>query len=413
MTILDRHQTQYRVPTGYQAPSVAILNPNDGVAYVARNRQADANSTAGWDYKVPSQSYAYLPGPYQTAGVYYLDQSGSGRSGEITVYDTYDKYAIPHFNAIGRAVLAAGTVMDITEGTQPQNPGIGVCRLWADNQGNLYHLHSDGSTPELWDTRLAFGGSLTGTVPNPGLNYADTGAWLPDKTWFIGGPQVAGGAAQRNMLRKTEYGYGAPTSTSTSIEIADQSSSVSLGVNVDSIAGGNFRGNRELIIPNDWQITQVNAAGTDFIMPVLSIINGSVNPNLTYRHNTCNTGKAAAANTWTIYPFQIDLPATPNGATATWVLVWTAHFQDNSATAGYLVQTNAWSYNGSAIVAEYGSRQLSYMGAAGGYGSQTGFGLVQISAATSFVLASYPNQAIVESPPVGGAFSRLLAVRIA
>ena len=131
---------------------------------------------AGWDYKVPAQSYAHLPGPYQTAGVYFLDQSGTGRSGEITIYDTYDKINLPWFNAIGRALAAAGTTLDITQSTQPANPAAGNDRIWADVSGVVHHLHADGTDCIFADYCQTLGGALSGRLPNPTLAPNSVGA---------------------------------------------------------------------------------------------------------------------------------------------------------------------------------------------------------------------------------------------
>lgn len=124
--------------------SVAILNPNDGVVYLKLNGPA-GSTPSQWDWKLPSQSYGLFPGPWVSLGVYYLDQSGSGRSGELNVYDATDKLYTPDIKAIGRAVQAAGTTVDISQGTQPQNPPASSARLWVDGSGHLHVLQSNGS----------------------------------------------------------------------------------------------------------------------------------------------------------------------------------------------------------------------------------------------------------------------------
>lgn len=160
-------QVQYRVPSGYEARSIAVLNPNNGTVYIARNRPAVGSQVAGWDYKVPSQSYAMLPGPYIEAGVWYTDNSGSGAPGEITIYDLTQKLAIPNFQAIGIAVLSAGTSVDITQGAQPANPPANTSRLWVDTSNHLHILNSTGTSFTVIDDNTALGGVLTGTLPNP------------------------------------------------------------------------------------------------------------------------------------------------------------------------------------------------------------------------------------------------------
>lgn len=162
-------KSQRYVPTGFQFPSLSVLNPNDGVLYVSNNRAVESVAYGSWDWKVPSQSYAVLPGPWLSVGMLYVDQSGAGRSGEIISYYWTERIKIPIFYAIGRALAAASTAMDITQGTVPANPPAGTDRLWADASGNLWVVLSDGSTFKLADSNDPLGGVLTGTLPNPGM----------------------------------------------------------------------------------------------------------------------------------------------------------------------------------------------------------------------------------------------------
>jgi hypothetical protein len=169
LEIPSQTSSQYFIPSGFAAPSIGVLNPNDGVAYVARNRQSTNTSVGGWDYKVPSQSYAILPGlVWQSVGVFYLDQSGSNASGEITIYALSQKYEVPLFQAIGRAALVAGTTLDITTGNQPQNPAANSVRLWADGSGNLHVLTGAGTDKTVLDSgnygTYSIGGDLYGTI---------------------------------------------------------------------------------------------------------------------------------------------------------------------------------------------------------------------------------------------------------
>lgn len=156
------------VAGGTDWPSIKVLNPNDGVAYIARNRDALSSGYGDWDWKVPSQSYAMLPGPFHSAGVYFLDQSGAGRQGEISVYLSTQKLDDPVFLAIGRALVAQQTTLDITEGAQPANPGAGILRLWADGT-DLLHILS-GSNVDAILARLPIhtadiaGGAVTTAV---------------------------------------------------------------------------------------------------------------------------------------------------------------------------------------------------------------------------------------------------------
>lgn len=154
---------------GASYPSIKVLNPNDGVVYIARNRDCTSVQYGAWDWKVPSQSYAILPGPFSSVGVFYLDQSGAGRQGEITVYASQQKTDDPFFVAIGRALTALQTTLDVTEGTIPGNPGAGTARLWVDTDHVLHLLDATGVDRLDINSATALGGVLTGLLPNPGL----------------------------------------------------------------------------------------------------------------------------------------------------------------------------------------------------------------------------------------------------
>lgn len=78
------------------------------------------------------------------------------------------------------------SVSDLTQGTQPPNPPVGVDRLWADSAGNIHHLHTNGTDLTLVDpsnagtllypsfdphyqalmSATAVGGDASGTVAN-------------------------------------------------------------------------------------------------------------------------------------------------------------------------------------------------------------------------------------------------------
>src|SRR5215471_3473614 len=146
-----------------QKASLSLLNPNDGICYVKMNSPA-SNTVAAWDYKVPSQSYCQLPGPWESLGVFYLDQSGSGRTAEVNVYELDSQIAVPSFVAIGRAVQSAGTTVDISSGSQPANPPAGTVRLWIDGTGQLHVLDSTGHDETYVDTTSPLGADLFGTI---------------------------------------------------------------------------------------------------------------------------------------------------------------------------------------------------------------------------------------------------------
>src|SRR5215831_8692878 len=159
--------TSVLVPTlsREQKASLSLLNPNDGVAYVKLNGPA-GNTPSLWDWKVPSQSYCQLPGPWESLGVYYNDQSGSGRSAEINVYELDSQISVPSFIAIGRAVQLAGTTLDISQGTQPQNPPASTSRLWVDTNNNLYLLDPSGNNIKIWDANDNVNGVVNGILSN-------------------------------------------------------------------------------------------------------------------------------------------------------------------------------------------------------------------------------------------------------
>jgi hypothetical protein len=178
-------------------PSLAMLNPNDGVCYIKLNGPA-STTVASWDWKLPSQSYGLFPGPWQSLGVYYADQSGSGRAAEINVYDAQARLIVPEIHSIGRAVQVAGTTMDITEGSQPSNPSLGTVRLWADENGDLHLVDSSGNDETVLDTSnygtlLITAGDVQGPIGStvvrtthlafPGFSYAQNSS-LVDKRWF-------------------------------------------------------------------------------------------------------------------------------------------------------------------------------------------------------------------------------------
>src|SRR5215471_15286181 len=85
-----------------QWPSVRVLNPNDGILYIARNRDCTGTDYGSWEWKIPSQSFAILPGEsagFMSVGAFYLDQSGGNRAGEITIYPSLKIFDDAIFNA--------------------------------------------------------------------------------------------------------------------------------------------------------------------------------------------------------------------------------------------------------------------------------------------------------------------------
>lgn len=165
----NQSHSQQLVPQGAEYKTVAVLNPNDGVIFVARNRDCLGVAQGAWDWKVPSQSYALLPGPFFSVGLFYLDQSGAGHNGEINLYGVDKRVEIPTFQAIGRAIIAQQTALDVTQGTTPANPPTGISRIWIDNAGNLHVVDSTGDDDLYMSNETVLGGHLVGTLPNPSL----------------------------------------------------------------------------------------------------------------------------------------------------------------------------------------------------------------------------------------------------
>jgi len=311
---------KYNIPAGgeqhqvFQATgSFTAYNPNDGYALLALDRTA---TLLDFDHKLPSQSGGHFPGPINSyLSIRYVDQSGGGLQGQVIVYPAPQQLQIPQFWSIGRAIQTQSTTMDIIEGTQPPPPAAGTCRIWADANGNLFHMHSDGSDPEIWDTRLSLGGALAGTVPNPSLSWHDPESRVPDKTWIVGGAGPSAIPAQ-NLIRKNEFGY-AGGQNYTSIQIGS-GPSIALGADVSQPAGGNFNGTNEVIIPNNWRITQINSGATDFLNGILIINNGVVSPVsiiLPSGSTTRGVNSYSGAPSWSTGPGTAQTPVFVQGAT--------------------------------------------------------------------------------------------------
>jgi len=181
--------------------SMALLNPNDGIVYVKLNGPA-LNSPTMWDWKIPSQSYCQLPGPWDSVGAYYLDQSGSGRTAEVNLYESDTQISIPSFIAIGRAVQQAGSTVDISQGNQPTNPPAGSSRLWVDGSGNLHLLSPTGSDRQMIDstnynTMITVTGDVIGPLNNTRIQLRNNSTALA----------IDSGGTTRNLLQLDSSNY--------------------------------------------------------------------------------------------------------------------------------------------------------------------------------------------------------------
>lgn len=199
--IASGQHLQITIPSGnYPWPTIRVLNPNDGIAYIRQNADVPDIGFGSWDYKVPSQSYGLLPGSgegWQSVGIYYLDQSGANRPGEISIYLTQQNATEPMFQSIGRALVALSTSVDIASGSQPSNPPAGYGRLWIDGGGHLNVLQPSGTNYITLDSTnfstyvqplinssissqvpgivggVSLGGDLYGTVANGHVGLAN------------------------------------------------------------------------------------------------------------------------------------------------------------------------------------------------------------------------------------------------
>src|SRR5215468_1737598 len=169
---------QVNIPSGnYLWPTIRVMNPNDGTVYIKQNAGLADSGYGSWDYKVPAQSFGLLPGEgvgWQSAGLYYQDQSGTGRPGEIAIYLSQQNVNEPSFVSIGRSLLSATTSVDVVEGIQPGNPASGQARLWIDTSDHLHILNSSGNDKVVLDSsnystyvnNAPVGGLFQGTVSN-------------------------------------------------------------------------------------------------------------------------------------------------------------------------------------------------------------------------------------------------------
>jgi hypothetical protein len=194
---------QVRVPSGnYLWPTIRVMNPNDGTLYVRQNGPVTNTGYGSWDYKVPAQSFGILPSEGQgwsSAGLYYLDQSGTNRPGEVAVYLSSQTVAEPTFVAIGRSLVSSSTSVDIVSGAQPANPGAGYSRLWIDTGGHLNVLQPSGANYLELDSTTQFGGDVYGSYAGLRLQSmsGDAGNIVhlgpPVRMLFVSGAYIADG----------------------------------------------------------------------------------------------------------------------------------------------------------------------------------------------------------------------------
>lgn len=362
---------------GYHAYSLRVDN--------CSNQWLQEESTLVW---IPPYSLGVVLRLWGTSVALIIPAAPTGQAQQAAIAGEYavavysDEYRTENPGVPIRQFTLVQAVSDLTEGPQPALPPVGVCRIYADANGVLWHLHSDGTFYQLIDTNTNAGGVLSGKYPNPGI-----------------GPLVQGATTFRST------GLGAlGSATGPGIELLFNTNSTP--------PQGTLQGyDRTAGTYQDVAIT-----GHNLILAPQG--GGYVAPNLDMRSAQSNTGKAANFGAWGIYNFQVDLPAQPAYmGPATWFVWWTAHFQNSTCPAGTECDTNLWSAPNppTSLIAEYGARQFNtIVNTAANYYSCSGFGFVQVNPGPlTLVLATYPgNGNIVLSPGVGGAFSRIYAMRI-
>lgn len=135
-----------------------------------------------------------------------------------------------------------------------------VQRFNGTNWVNAVLAHADlsgigANTHTQIDTHLASTSSPHGAVlTQTTLNVTNLN--IPQNTWIAAPPT--------NVLRETYFGL----STAYRVIQIGAGISVSIGVDTSVIAGGNFGGSSEFVVPNIFVIRQVNLAGTNFL-PVI------------------------------------------------------------------------------------------------------------------------------------------------
>jgi hypothetical protein len=151
--------------------------------------------------------------------------------GEYTSGFYSDEYRTEVAGAPVRQFTLVQSVSDLTQGPEPAFPPVGIDRLWADTQGLIHHLHSNGVDTILTDPLQvgvvtsgmildgtiaaadmaagaaagnvgALGGVLTGTLPSPsmaaGAAAGNVGALSGALSGFLPNPALASGVAISN-----------------------------------------------------------------------------------------------------------------------------------------------------------------------------------------------------------------------
>lgn len=283
-------------------------------------------------------------GPQGVAGPTGPGVATGGSTGQVlsknsaTNYDT--GWTTPFSQAQAQALylpLTGGTLSGpLTVQGSVTTPSVvapsGALGLWGSTAINFV---IGGTT--LWQINTT---SLI-SGPDNTLDIGANGANRP-RNLYLGGNATLGGwiaGSSRNLMRQSGFGYS-PT-TYPVVQVGDGPSSVALGVStLSGVPGGNFRGQSELVVPNDWWITQVNAGATDFLLGTLRLTNGVLShygPVQFSPDNAYDIGASGANRPRTVYAATsvlTPLVSTPSGSLSfgTAGLNWTVQ-----SGTGYLV----------------------------------------------------------------------------
>jgi len=110
---------------------------------------------------IPPYSLGVCLRLYGTGVAIILNQAPAGQpqpaplAGEASVGVYSDQLRTEVAGTAVRQFTLIQAVSDLSQGAMPAFPPVGTDRLWADNQGNIHHLHSDGTDYQLVDAHNA------------------------------------------------------------------------------------------------------------------------------------------------------------------------------------------------------------------------------------------------------------------
>lgn len=389
---------QVAIPSGnYPWPTIRILNPNDGVCYVKQNGPCTGSGYGSWDYKVPSQSFGLLPGGgegWQSVGLYYIDQSGANRPGELTIYLTQQQATEPVFQAIGRAIVSQSSSVDIASGAQPAAPGAGYGRLWIDTGGHLNIAQPAGTNFVVLDSTncstyvqplinaTALGGDLAGTIAsgfvelrnNSTVTATDTGGGVQRLLGVLGDNNSYLFLGSGGILYfYSDYGTAGAMATLTDAGNFSTTAAIIAGTNV-TVTGGSIYipdANHYMIESSDYLymrfpngvLIQAPAGGWAPLQcgPLTVQGGASFASNITAPGITATTGFYASnldiQEVRTLYGMNNSIYLTNNGS------MWTFHGAvsiDSTLTVPTLISSGAvWSYGAQYFLGSSGSYYIT------------------------------------------------------